>query len=102
MRPMGVAGLATAFKMTDMDGATPTAARARATKAYPHARCIVAELHNNGDELAISQELERATGTLYGSWGDDPHREPQLALMAGFHVGFAVCWLLMMGAGGAR
>ena len=97
-------GLAAAFKMIDTGGSTNTAAHSFATKAHPHALRILDLLHGDGSvDLAVEQELTAAAARLFPTLSDQ--QVPELARLAGFHVGFAACWLLMMavnGRGGAQ
>lgn len=93
-------GLAVAFKMVDMD-ATATAARNHATKMYPHAARIIEILHTDRDsvDVMVQKELDSAARTMFGNV-EELATTPQFAGFTGFHVGFAVCWLLMMAVSG--
>lgn len=89
------AGLAHAFKLVQVD-ATAIAAREDARLTYPHARRILDILHGDsqaGTDVAVQDELIAATQTMYGNV--ESGKDPCVAATAAFHVGFAVCWLLM-------
>jgi hypothetical protein len=104
------AGLVAAFKLIQMDGFSACAPRLLACEMQPHAINIIAHLnggidpkgHNN--DVLIQDELTAAVQTMNpGPRPDhepDPAESPELMSFAGFHVGFAVCWLLMTAING--
>lgn len=108
------AGLAAAFKLIQMDGFTSSAAAGHADEAYPHACRIIRHLHgelrpSDDNGVLIQTEIDEAARAMYSvielGITDDPAENPHSVGFAGFHVGFAVCWLLMTavnGNGGAR
>jgi hypothetical protein len=88
-------GLCLAFRMIpDPDGTQGT--DQCAADAYPHAARILSDAG-----LSLERELRAATTTVFPGWERD--NSPNLAAVASFQVGFAVCWLLMTQMnGGAR
>lgn len=89
-------GLRLAFNFLRPNDGTSHFARGTADKTHEHARRVIAELQTKGDQVTVCKILDRAADAMYGSTYEQPHQMPQLAQAAGFEVGFAVCWLMMM------
>jgi hypothetical protein len=99
------AGLVAAFMLIQMDGFAAGAARSNAEDSFPHATNIIGHLNGYNEaeaynDLLIQNELNAAVRTMYSPAKEDPAESPQLMSFAGFHVGFAVCWLLMTAING--
>jgi len=90
------AGLVAAFKMIDM-AAMAIAAKTHAAQTFPHATRIIDILNTDRDgvDRAVQDELDRAAVAIYGDV-----ENPDVGSFTAFHVGFAVCWLLMMAVNG--
>lgn len=90
------AGLVAAFKLIDMK-ATAIAARSNAEETFPHAARIIEILNTDRDSVdrRVQDELDRAAVAIYGDV-----ENPDVGSFTAFHVGFAVCWLLMMAVNG--
>ena len=98
------AGLGDAFKLIAFE-ATSADAHRYASKVYPHAERIVSVLRTteSGLDVAMEKELTAAALAMFPQKLPQDAMTPELAGEAGFHVGFAVCWLFMASInGGAR
>jgi len=108
-RTVPPAGLDEAFRLIQMDGFTPSAAPQAAAEAYQSAQRVIAYLNgqlthpHKHNDLLIQEELEAANRIMHPPTDDDepdPATTPQTMAIAGFHVGFAVCWLLLTAVNG--
>lgn len=103
-------GLSLAFKLIAEPDWTAHAAAAHAQDIYPHALRLVEGLIAGDDESGgqhRSDLVKAATKALHGHcWTDEEiATSPDLTGNTALYLGFATCWLLLMGVngkGGAR
>lgn len=87
------AGLVAAFRMIYVDGATSAFADMTADRYYPYARRAIDHLNGRTGE-DMESELLLAAEQVAGA-DRSLAEDPSIVADAAFHVGFAVCWLLM-------